>query len=66
MRKVIKQLAGMASLYEEIRKKHYSPYSIEELLLMQSKGKFIAPQDKKRIRDYAEEKRKERNRLKKK
>lgn len=42
----------------------YQQYTTEELLLRQSKGKFLTPEEKKRVVRYAENKRKQKRSLK--
>ncbi len=40
-------------------------HSTDELLLMQSKGKFLTPLEKQRVLKYASEKRKQNQKIKK-
>jgi hypothetical protein len=44
----------------ETFKKEFRQYSIQELLVRQSKGKFLTIGEKEQVKQYAEEKRKER------
>jgi predicted transcriptional regulator len=40
--------------------KEFQKHTIAELLKMQSKGKFLTNEEKKRVKEYAEETRKQR------